>query len=121
MLVIGIPELAILLAVAVMGKEGYDYLKQSLYRFVAMHMAPPKRVGPIRHRIGLFLFILPLLWGWLMPYVTDFITLGESSRIWLAIGGDFLLISSLFVLGGGFWDKLRGLFLYDATVDPGSR
>jgi hypothetical protein len=25
-----------------------------------------------------------------------------------------MLISSLFVLGGDFWDKVRGLFIYEA-------
>jgi hypothetical protein len=30
--------------------------------------------------------------------------------------GDLLLISSLFVLGGDFWDKLRALFVHGAKV-----
>jgi hypothetical protein len=29
---------------------------------------------------------------------------------------DLLLFSSLFVLGGDFWDKIRGLFIHDAVV-----
>ncbi len=33
-----------------------------------------------------------------------------------AVGGDLLLLSSLFVLGGNFWDKVRALFLYDAEA-----
>jgi hypothetical protein len=33
--------------------------------------------------------------------------------------GDVLLLVSLFLLGGGFWDKLRSLFTHDAyTVIP---
>jgi hypothetical protein len=32
------------------------------------------------------------------------------------IGGDVLLVSSLFVLGGEFWDKLRALFVHDARA-----
>lgn len=31
-----------------------------------------------------------------------------------AIGGDLLLLASLFVLGGNFWDKIRSLFVYHA-------
>ena len=27
-----------------------------------------------------------------------------------------ILLASLFVLGGDFWDKLRSLFIHDATV-----
>jgi len=30
--------------------------------------------------------------------------------------GDGLLVSSLFVLGGDFWDKLRGLFIHKAEI-----
>ena len=34
-----------------------------------------------------------------------------------ALGGDLLLLASLFVLGGDFWDKIRSLFIYDAKAD----
>ncbi len=30
--------------------------------------------------------------------------------------GDLLLVASLFVLGGEFWDKLKSLFVYGAKV-----
>ena len=33
-----------------------------------------------------------------------------------AVGGDLLLLSSLFPLGGDFWDKIRSLFVHDAEV-----
>ena len=33
-----------------------------------------------------------------------------------ALAGDIMLIASLFVLGGDFWDKLRSLFVYDARA-----
>ena len=32
------------------------------------------------------------------------------------VAGDLLLLASLFVLGGDFWDKLRSLFSHGATV-----
>ena len=32
------------------------------------------------------------------------------------ITGDIILLLSLFVLGGNFWDKLRALFIRDAKV-----
>ena len=40
----------------------------------------------------------------------------ESHRLLVAIIGDLLLVSSLFVLGGEFWDKVRALFIRDARV-----
>jgi hypothetical protein len=33
-----------------------------------------------------------------------------------AVAGDLLLLASLFVLGGDFWDKLKALFIYDARA-----
>jgi hypothetical protein len=29
---------------------------------------------------------------------------------------DFLLVITLFILGGEFWEKLRALFIYDAKA-----
>jgi hypothetical protein len=34
-----------------------------------------------------------------------------------AIAGDILIITSLVVLGGDFWDKIRSLFIHDAEVN----
>jgi hypothetical protein len=32
------------------------------------------------------------------------------------LGLDLITLTSLFVLGGDFWDKVRALFLHDARV-----
>ena len=40
----------------------------------------------------------------------------ENNLLTYAIGGDILLVTSLFVLGGNFWDKIRSLFIYGAAV-----
>jgi len=41
-------------------------------------------------------------------------------RVYLNIFFDLVFLSSLFVLGGDFWDKLRALFNYNArAVFPG--
>jgi hypothetical protein len=42
----------------------------------------------------------------------------EDIQLYLNIGGDVLLLLSLFVLGGDFWEKIRALFIQ--TSDPGS-
>lgn len=116
LLLVGVPELAMLIAVAVMGKDGFNYLKQLLFGFLRKHFAPPETVSPIRYRIGLVLFSTPLLSGWVAPYISGYIPLFEEHRLLLAIMGDLLLFCSLFVLGGEFWDKLRALFIYRAKV-----
>ena len=116
LLLVGVPELAMLIAVAVMGKDGFNYLKQLIFGFLGKHFAPPESVSLIRYRIGLMLFTIPLLFGWVAPYISGYFPLFEEHRLQFAIIGDLLLFSSLFVLGGEFWDKLRALFVHKAKV-----
>lgn len=116
LLLVGVPELTMLIAAAVMGKEGFDYLKQRVFGFLGKHFAPPETVSRTRYRIGLILFMIPLLFGWIVPYIPGYLPLFEENRLLFAVIGDVLLLSSLFVLGGEFWDKLRALFIYKAKV-----
>jgi hypothetical protein len=52
-----------------------------------------------------------VLLDWLAPYVADIVpTLGRNS-IQAAIVSDAIFLCGLFLLGGGFWDKLRSLFV----------
>jgi len=116
LLLVGVPELAMLIAVVVMGKDGFNYLKQLIFGFLGKHFAPPESVSLIRYRIGLMLFMIPLLFGWLVPYISGYLSFFEENRLLFAVIGDVLLLSSLFVLGGEFWDKLRALFVHKAKV-----
>lgn len=114
-LTLGIPELLWVVAVAVMGKAGFDHIKVRVFGFLKRH-AVPRTVSRTRYRIGLALFLLPLLFGWLAPYSPGAIPGYESQRFAVNLAGDLLLLTSLFVLGGDFWEKLRSLFLYEAKV-----
>jgi hypothetical protein len=104
-----------LAAVAVMGKSGYTYIKNRIFVFLKRH-GPPQEVSSLRYTIGLVMFCLPLLFGWALPYAAEFILSLKSNPLPYALGGDLLLLTSLFVLGGNFWDKLRSLFVYNAEV-----
>ena len=122
LLALGIPELLWMAAVAVLGKAGFDYLKGRLFGLFKK-VAPQDAVSPTRYRIGLVMFLLPLLFGWLAPYAPHLVPGYGVHRFAVNLAGDLLIISSLFVLGGDFWDKLRGLFIHRARVqipDPGS-
>ena len=121
-LAIGLPEILMLAAVAVMGKAGFAALKAKAAGFLKQH-GPPERVGPLRYRIGLVLFALPLVFAWLAPYLGSHLPSLEAWRMLLAITGDLILLSSFFVLGGEFWDKVRALFIHGARAvfpPPGS-
>ena len=60
------------------------------------------------------MFAIPLAFGWATPYFGNHLPGFETKTLFYAIAGDVLLLSSLFVLGGDFWDKLRSLFRHDA-------
>jgi hypothetical protein len=114
-------KVLLLLAVAIMGRAGFRELKQTTFGHIA-RFAPNATVGPLRHRIGLVMFCIPLVSAILEPYV-DAMWPGIWPKSWqLELLGDAMLIASFFVLGGNFWDKLRALFVRTATVtDAGDR
>lgn len=115
LLVLGIPQACGLLAVVLLGKEGFNYLKGRLFGFFRK-LAPPDRVSRTRYRIGLVLFVIPLFFGWLAPYAPEWIPSYEENRFAVNAAGDLMFFSSFFVLGGDFWDKMRALFLHEAKV-----
>jgi hypothetical protein len=115
LLALGIPELLWLVAIAVMGKEGFTYIKSRFFG-VFKKVAPPDAVSKTRYRIGLVLFLLPILFGWLVPYAPHLVPGYGTHRFAMNLAGDLILISSLFVLGGDFWDKIRSLFVHKAKA-----
>lgn len=114
-LAIGIPELFSIAAIAIMGKPGFNYIKKRFFAFLKKH-GPADKVSRTRYRIGLVMFFLPVFFGWLAPYAPHLIPGYELHRFAVNLAGDVLFISSLFVLGGDFWDKVRALFVYGATA-----
>jgi hypothetical protein len=62
------------------------------------------------------MFLLPIFFGWLAPYAPHLIPKYEAHRFVVNLAGDLMFISSLFVLGGDFWDKVRALFMHGARA-----
>ncbi len=71
-LAVGIPEIGTILAIAIMGKSGFDTMKNRIFGFLKKH-GPSDRVSLARYRIGLVMFVIPLLFGWLSPYLQNLI------------------------------------------------
>ena len=115
LLAVGIPEVFTVAAIAIMGKSGYNRIKEAIFSFLKKH-GPPDRVSLTRYRIGLVLFFLPVLIGWLGPYGAHLIPGYETHRFAVSLFGDVMFAASLFVLGGDFWDKIRALFLHSARA-----
>ena len=108
-------ELMLVAGAAVAGKEGFALIKAKVFGWLRRY-APPRDVSRTRYTIGLVMFTTSLAFGWAAPYFADHIPGYEAGRLIYAIVFDVLLLISLFVLGGGFWDKLRSLFLHDANA-----
>ena len=104
-----------IVAVAVMGKPGYAYIKNRVFSFLKQY-GPPAEVTRTRYTIGLVMFAVPVVLGWLAPYATNLIPGYPGNEITYAIIGDIVLLVSLFVLGGDFWDKLRALFVHGSRA-----
>lgn len=115
MLAFGIPELFMLVAIGIFGKAGYNYFKRYISLVIKIY-GPPDEVSLIRYRIGLVFFCLPLIAGLILPYVLFEFEFLTQIMFPLIISLDVLLLLSVFVLGGNFWDKLRGLFLKNAKI-----
>jgi len=117
---VGIPDVFTIAAVAVMGKDGFNALKQRAFGLLR-RMAPPDRVGPVRYRIGLVMFVAPIVFAWAGPYLRPLLPwLGAPSRV-AAVAGDLVFVASFFVLGGDFWDKIRALFVQDTRAGSSAR
>lgn len=115
LLAFGVPELFTIIAVAVMGKQGYDFIKEKTFKFLK-RFAPSDSVSLNRYRTGLIMFSVPIIIGIAQPYLAYFMSFFEELPLWCYITSDILFVSSFFVLGGDFWDKLSGLFKHDVKV-----
>jgi len=102
-------------AVAVMGKSGFAFIKNRVFGFLKQY-GPPQKVSRIRYNIGLVMLGIPILFAWLSVYVADYIPGFSKNPLPYALAGDVLLLISLFVLGGDFWDKVKALFVYNDRV-----
>jgi hypothetical protein len=115
MLAFGIPELFMIIAIGIMGKDGFNYLKRYM-SLVLRRYGPPDEVSLLRYRIGLSMFFLPLLVSFITPYLSHKVSFFNDSEVTIMLILHGMLFLSLFILGGDFWDKLRGLFIRGAKI-----
>jgi hypothetical protein len=116
-LIAGLPEVGMLLAVAILGKQGFAQLKEMFFsRF--RRITAPAAVSQTRYRIGLLMFFIPLLSGWLQPYLVHFFPILNGDQMLPFILMDLVFASSFIVLGAGFWEKIRSLFVHGGGRSP---
>jgi hypothetical protein len=115
LLAVGIPEAFTVAAIAILGKSGYNLIKERFFSLLKKY-GPPDRVSLARYRTGLVMYVLPILFGWLLPYMYHRIPGYGTHRFVVSLIGDIIFVVSIFVLGGDFWDKIRVLFIHNAKV-----
>lgn len=107
---VGIPEVMIILAVLFLGKETFNYYKNKLFK---KRKKAPKKVSKLRYYFGLIIFLASPIPLYLNGYSPDL--LPDAGRHYILMIGDLAFVLSFFILGGGFWEKIKALFRYDVN------
>lgn len=116
--VAGGPDLLLIAAAALLGKENLQYLFSKLGSWFK-NLVKWDQVSPKRYRIGLWLMCLSAITtAVLFHFFPETLTNGDQPGwgFYLTIGADILFTISFFVLGATFWAKIRALFQYDVRV-----
>lgn len=115
-------EVAFVSAVALLGKDFINMIKAK-FKSKFARKGDEKIFKPIsktRFRIGIILFILTLSLPTVLTEVALYYnyveTIGLNNLLYILLSFDIIFIISLFILGGEFIDKLRGLFTYTSVV-----
>ena len=108
-------EIMAIPAVAIMGKENFDRIMAKAKGWIGS-LKPSGEVGKMRHTAGLVLFLLPIVPTYVMAYLPQWLPDSSPERLWVNIAADLMFLTSLFILGGDFWDKLRSLFVREARA-----
>ncbi len=123
-------EVAFVSAVALLGKDFVNMIKAKFKSKFSRKgdKASFKPISKLRFRIGIILFILtlsiPSILTEVVLYYNYVDVIGLSNLLYIFLSFDVIFILSLFILGGEFIDKLRGLFTYkdvisgSKTVEP---
>lgn len=96
-LAVGVPEIFAIVAIAIMGKPGFNTMKAYFFKMVKVY-GPSDRVSRTRYRIGLVMFVLPILFGWLAPYVPILTPGYDLQGLIVNLIGDVMFIASFLVL-----------------------
>ena len=104
-----------IIGIAIMGKVSYYYILEHL-KIHYKTILKPKPVSRTRYYVGLVMFTVPFVPSYAMAYAPHLLPEFAAWRVYINIFNDLLFLSSLFVLGGDFWDKLRALFTFSARA-----
>ncbi len=114
----GGPEVALIVAAIFWGKETLQYFKRKVFdvlkRFVKS-IKPRQYVGKRQYYFWLIIWLGTSIPAFIELYAPGLLfPKNQEHKLYLAFGLDFIFITSFFMLGGQFWDKIGALFKYDA-------
>jgi hypothetical protein len=113
-LVAGGPEVLMLAAAALLGKDTLHYFIARAKRlFWAVVTVRP--VSKVRYYAGLVLALVSFVPFYIYGYAPDLLP-GGQARIVILAGSDLSFIFSVFLMGGEFWDKLGKLFVWEGKA-----
>lgn len=106
---VGIPEICALIAIALLGKQTWNFLVSKLKKHIPLF---PDRVSKFRYYLGLSLNLASIIPLYMAGYFPDLLP-PQPTRLYILIGADLLFVASFFILGGQFWEKCKRLFVYE--------
>ena len=114
LLVAGAPEVLCILAIALLGKETFQYFTHWAMRALRRAVIDtPASKG--RYYVGLAIILV----SWLPAYVSAYVPgvmPGGNARLYILAGMDMAFVVSVFLMGGEFWEKVRRIFVYEGKV-----
>lgn len=117
--VAGGPEVVLILAAAVWGKETLNHFKQKVFNFFARFiksLKPDYEVSKFWYYFWLVIWFGTAIPTMLNGYNDELLPFEAHSteRLYFFVAFDVLFILSFFGMGGQFWEKLGAIFRYDA-------
>jgi len=113
-LVAGAPEVLMLLAVALLGRQNFDRIIGAAKRFFFMTLfSTPVSRG--RYYAGLAICLMSFIPLYVAGYASSWLPAAHG-RIAILAAADLAFIFSFFVMGGEFWEKFRRLFVWEGRV-----
>jgi len=112
LLVAGVPEMLSLVAIALLGREGFP---RPGGRFRASSAGVAQPVSKLRYYAGLVYCLLNSLPISLYAYAPQWMP-GEPAKYFILVATDLGFILSVFLMGGEFWEKFRRLFIWEGKA-----
>ena len=113
-LVAGAPEILMLLAVALLGRQNFDRIVGTAKKFLfTTFFSTPVSRG--RYYAGLAICLLSFVPIYVAGYAPSWMPAGNGRIAVLAVA-DLAFIFSFFIMGGEFWEKFRRLFVWEGRV-----